>query len=877
VGFRLAARLARREIFRRPGRTFLVALLVALPVAGMTVAAVMVRTQHETPLQRWQQQYGRADASVTSAHPLVPGRGILAQLPEATTADGMNYVETRLVRTARGRLSMPTISTLAASDPVTQGILQIMSGRAPTTTGEVFLTRDAAHQLGVAPGDTLHLVRPARRSFKVTGVGELAAQWGQVGMVLPSGAPYPWKSSNIYPSVSTLINFASPPSSALLQRILVSPVAKATGLTISPALVAPQFDSNATDAAKKVRWSWVFGALALTVVGIVIAAAFAVGARRQLVTLGQLSGNGAPPKVLRRVLYLQGTGTGVVGALLGVGLGALTLALLAPHADQLFQRDVHPYIVRPVDVVPIVLLGVVTATVAALVPARAAGRVPVLAALAGRRPLGRVPRWIPATGALVATGGLALLGLAVINGRNADGAGSHSDVWLLTAIVGGVCVLLGACAIAPLYVSMLEPAATRTRGSWRVATRSLARQRTRTSAVVSAIAATGALVIAASSLLLAAHNHDTSRSQSQPGTVRANEVQLSGHGTRVGSNPPPATFAAAVAKVLPHSNRFQLQIPFRPNASWEFTGFRSDHPTAADVVVLDSGGVIYGTRHANAGNSAPVGIADRAFIAEYGLSTSDQHELARSGALVLANTRGRATLELVTHGAPHLAAPRPQALDAVMVDARQYRTGQLPSVFVTPAKAAQLGMTVKPSTVVLRAKHALTTDQRNRISNIAITAAQAVPNQQNPGINFEFYIPPTARVPLRLEWLLVGVALVVTLLVVAVNLALSATETRDERDVLIIVGAPPGVMSRTNGYKATLLTVMGVILAIPVGLLPVAVFVAASHKGLHFAFPASVVALLVIALPLVAGLVTTGASRLALRVRPVHISTMAFD
>ena len=61
---------------------------------------------------------------------------------------------------------------------------------------------------------------------------------------------------------------------------------------------------------------------------------------------------------------------------------------------------------------------------------------------------------------------------------------------------------------------------------------------------------------------------------------------------------------------------------------------------------------------------------------------------------------------------------------------------------------------------MLRAAHALTTDQRDRISNIAITAAHAAPDQQNPGINFQFYIPPTARVPLHLEWLLVGVALV---------------------------------------------------------------------------------------------------------------------
>ena len=51
--------------------------------------------------------------------------------------------------------------------------------------------------------------------------------------------------------------------------------------------------SRTTTRGEAVRWSLVLGAVVLTVVGIVISAAFAVGARRQLVTLGQLSASGA--------------------------------------------------------------------------------------------------------------------------------------------------------------------------------------------------------------------------------------------------------------------------------------------------------------------------------------------------------------------------------------------------------------------------------------------------------------------------------------------------------------------------------------------------------------------------------------------------------
>ena len=81
--------------------------------------------------------------------------------------------------------------------------------------------------------------------------------------------------------------------------------------------------------------------------------------------------------------------TGIFGALLGVGLGAGALAVLASHVDQIFRKDLQPYNVRPSDLVPIIVLGVVTATIAALLPARTTSRIPVLAALSGADRSGR--------------------------------------------------------------------------------------------------------------------------------------------------------------------------------------------------------------------------------------------------------------------------------------------------------------------------------------------------------------------------------------------------------------------------------------------------------------------------------------------------------
>lgn len=864
VGFRLATRLARREVLRRPGRTLLVAMLVAMPVAGMLVADVLVRTEHETPLQLWRSQYGMADAvvSYTNAPPTGPSR-VATLLAKSRIVAGTYYVDGRLLRTVDSRLSNLTIESLPMSDPITHGIVQMMSGRPPAGGNEVFLTRVAARQLGVRAGDTLRLARPARHSFLVTGVGEMASDWGRGEMVLPTGVQLPWKPLPFGPEAKVqLVDLPENVRPVQLTRLLASHEAARWSLQVSPALVASPPDIYTTaDTARKIRWSWVVGALVLTVAGIVIAAAFAAGARRQLVTLGQLAANGAPPKTLRRVLFLQGTWTGFAGALLGLGLGAASLAALAPHIDRIFGKDLQPYTVSASDLIPIFVLGLVTATVAALLPARTTSRIPVLSAIAGRRPLGRVPRWLPITGACVATGGLALFGLAVLgaNGRSSSVRAGHWQVWALTAIAGGVAVLLGACAIAPAYVSVLEPAAGRASGSGRIAMRSLARQRTRTGAVVSAIAATSALAIAASALVLSAHVKNDRAAR----YIRPNEVQIYGTGAD-NATAPPASLVAAEQKVLPHSVRFQLTVATLANTSWSIQRVVPDHtgsnPSANDIV----------------GGDVSAAIADRSTVVEYGLSSHDREQLTAAGALLLGPLSGRVVIALITHVAPNVAAPPPREFQAALVDGRNYPLGSLPSLLLTPATARRLGMTPQASTVVLRTKNALTTDLRNQVTNVFAEALDSAAGRGLPA-NVNYYTPPGGVDPLLIQWVLLGIALVLVLFVVAVNLALSATETRDERDVLTIVGASPGSLRRANGFKALLLTFMGAVLAIPVGFLPVAVFTATDTRNVPLVFPWQVVAALVVALPIVAGLVTTAASGVALRVRPVRISTMAYD
>jgi len=104
---------------------------------------------------------------------------------------------------------------------------------------------------------------------------------------------------------------------------------------------------------------------------------------------------------------------------------------------------------------------------------------------------------------------------------------------------------------------------------------------------------------------------------------------------------------------------------------------------------------------------------------------------------------------------------------------------------------------------------------------------------------------------------------VLALLVVAIGLALAAAESCDERDVLAVLGAPPRTLRRTNGGKAFLLTLLGGAVAVPVGLLPVAVVTRVARDGFPVVVPWRTIGLVVVAVLLLAA--------------AVRVSTATFD
>ena len=246
-------------------------------------------------------------------------------------------------------------------------------------------------------------------------------------------------------------------------------------------------------------------------------------------------------------------------------------------------------------------------------------------------------------------------------------------------------------------MSVLEPAAARARGSWRVATRSLARQRTRTECGgLGDRRDCGAHHCGASALFIAA-----ARAQGRTAVHAHRRGAGFGLGRDGGGDPPPAQFVADVEKVLPKSTRFQLQVPFRPNTSWTLARVTLDEPAGKDLwVSLHDGNSINVTPGATTASPDPAGgpqpstyaaIADRALITHYALSSPDRRVLEQRGALALANATGRATLSIVTHVPPGVAPPPGRKVTVPMVDGRKYLAVALPGLLVTPEKARSSG------------------------------------------------------------------------------------------------------------------------------------------------------------------------------------------
>lgn len=863
---RLPLRIARREVRRRPGRTALVALLVAVPVAGMVLATVIIHTGGHTPAEEWAEDNGQADAVLFDAPTSESAQG----LPEGSRVVEVSSTYFRS-RTADGLRSDMEVFDLPLNDPLTAGIQELVDGRAPTDVGEVAVSRSVARRLHVGVGDALDLERPDL-TLSVVGIVEKVSCIGCPSVLVAPGTLPATLTDRYGEGVRTLVDLPERGRRQLDELRLLDHIE----------LRADALAQGDGDADRSVQWSLVMGAIALTVVGIVISAAFAVGARRQLVTLGQLSASGAPPAAIRAALVLQGTVAGVIGAVLGLAIAAGVLLTCRGLFETLMDERIDRYAIEVSDVVLATLIGVVAATVSALLPARTAARIPTLAALAGRRPLAPVSRRLLAGGFGAMVGGLALLGLAVVGSRS----GGDGDLWAFVASVGGVAELLGACAIAPSIVARLEPLAHRLRGALRLGARSLARNRARTGAVVSAVAAAGALAVAAGALMLGgtANEHDD-LSLPDDAVLLARQAFDPATGAPTDAGLPDGEALADAREILVGAEEITIHGTVQPGAA------RPDHrPWLIELDVAkrgSEGGDPVELGPGFVGPTGPIGpvgskevmatnAADQVIVADDALL-----DAIRAGAALRGALEDTGIVLLTEFGNPDLVVTPPGASEPLAARAVHHRfgLGYMTRLLISPQKVDALGLDTVPAGILFHLPSAITDAQRDGLEDLQFDNGFA---NRSSVLTVQWDNGRSGPTPLQVELILSGIALVFSLFVVGVSLALAAAESKDERDILTIAGAPPNALARSAGARAWLLAAIGGAMAVPVGFLPVIVFSYASHDQLvderfPLVFPSRTVLMLVLVVPAIVCAVSFASSAAAQRLRPVRVSTATFE
>ena len=884
AGWRVALRLARRDAWRARGRSLLVVVLIALPVATVTTvdlyahASEAARSMSANALA---QLGNSADAlvSTTSASavaqgytggpvttlaegtPPTPDR-ILAALPAGSrlVPEG-SMVATAIERDGWGLAGSVWVSDV--NDPLVAGMWRLRSGRLPHALDEVALTDTAASRLHTSIGDRITLTPPGEGGASVTAtlVGLTAASWlGGYGVLLPGAItvrPDPAAAQPAYlAEVSSGLTWGDVRALNAIGAFVIS----RSVIADPPAFCAENVlcgDSGpvpgAVDSAPAASPDDVAQAVALGVVAVVLVVlqvallagpAFAVSLRRRQRELGLLGASGADTAELRRTMLASGVVLGLVGAALGLLVGwAVTRALGATALFDLATADFRMPSPPP-ELLALAVLGTLAAVAAALVPAVSAGRGDVVDSLRGRRPVPPVSRRTPVTGLAIGMVGL---------------AGMFYGVRALEPVVLGVSIIvaeLGLVLVMPALVTAFAVV-----GRWlplapRLAVRDAGRHRMRTTAAACAIAAA-----AAGSVATAAWAQSSALDRTSANVVWVDGTVLTlvpgpdaGTEMRVDATQVSTVAAAALPGAL--MTRVVELAPVSAKDPWGGDWrcvMPGPHPADGTGEVDCSG------RGTSMGwfNTGIALIEDPAALpAVLGpLAPNDDAIAALQAGKALVLTPGTTDPQgrLSLREQQYDDQGYPKAGQLVTVPAMEIRTGAVPvNVLVGPA-ALEAGMPLhglvkeRDSTLVVEPAQADSADQPTAVDTLTLAYAKAGLTNVSPTT----FRPSEDSLTLVLG-IAVGATMLLSLLAGLTVTGLALSDGRVDLATLAAVGAQPAIRRRmaasTAGFIAAVGCSAGALSGIVAARLLVPLFTRA--EGSVFVMPWAVFTLTIIGIPL---------------------------
>lgn len=862
TGWRPALRIAVRSARRSPGRSLLVALLVGVPVAGATTADMLYRTIGDNPAARTERLLGPADAVVA----VTP----YERLPDyEPTPYGDYYGNLRNVQRDRNRevdlaTLLPTGSRFVkipsrqsirlvtdegdidtdlatyADDPMTNGHLDMLAGSAPSGDS-VVVTVPLAERLSLLDDDGdlvagAPIALPGGPSAEVVG---LAVDPGCLSCDLVGARPdsalavaageratrsgwYPYDTGAVDPD-AVLVDL---PDGVDAFAVAQSLAGHGVALTPRDVYVHPEdyelFPGGdgavSSDNLRAAALVALIVGLGLLEVVLLAGAAFAVGAKRQVRDLGLVQAQGGTPRHVRRIVLAQGLLLGVVGAVLGLLVGAAVTVAGTPLWERAANASISGWRAGWPELALAGSVGVLSGLAAAVVPAFGASRLTPVAALAARFRTAKASTRTPAVGLVVlATGlvtgsiGSVLLAdaFATYQRRLSQAAEGRyipdpTPSLPVALILGGFAlVAVGLVFAVPALVAVTARLGRILPVSARLAFRDAARHRHRTGPATTAITVAVAASVVAAFVVLGSENkarmdwspsHPLGSALVQPG------AQVStANGDWLGEVSESVAQAVPGTTVTPIDSALRLSSGGTPSLER-----RGGPPSQRDVIYAwvrlgppRCGGCVAMQTEVAVGDAALVEVLTD------GTGTDAAADAFAAGSAVVFHPG--AVDEAGTVRLPGGRPGDPVQVPAVVIE-RPLDYRSLPGVVLPAPLAHELGIATRTTGALLVPDHELSQVERDQL-----TAAAG-----DSGASIEFEEGFERTYALTLLGLAAGSALV-TLLGVAISVALSAAEGRADLTTLAAIGAPPRRRRALAAAQALLIGGLGCLLGLGLG------------------------------------------------------------
>lgn len=782
------------RLFRREWRQQLlvIALLTVAVAATVWGAGVAANTPPANPNGG---TYGTASALIslsgTDPHLAADIAAIQRQYRPADVIENQGL--------ASGTVQAVWLRAQNPGGPYGRPLLALVSGHYPIGPGQVAMTGSVAALYGVGIDGTWHA---DGRSWRVTGIVENPSNLlDEFALVAPGQLTAPAQ-------VSILVGTSHVHGLPAAASVSYPPPPRGSSPGISPATIV-----------------LAVAVLGMVFTGLVAVAGFTVMAQRRLRALGMLSALGATEANVRLVMAANGVMVGLSGVSAGTLIGLAAWFVYAPRLQAFTAHTVDPLNLPWWLIIIVMVLGVVTATVAAVQPARAAVRLPVLAALSGRRPQPRAVRRPAKLGA-----GLLLAGVFFLLISGGLGSQSSGNLLLgMAAIAAGISLLAPMCLVVLTGLAgSLAPVAIR------IALRDLVRYRARSGA---ALAATSFAVFLAMLICMVASIRfaDVLDWTGPNLTTSQLIVYTSYYPTSVGPGTAPSQAELQVlhAKV----DSFAAALDARAVLALDEAG------TAVPATSGSPGGLAGATLQAGPHDNkftGPVYVATPALLAEYGIKPSQ----IRADTDILTMRPGLASLSGIylvwgTDSAQpgahsSIASPPMQTFSSLPSGT------SAPNTVLTTQAVRRLHLRLIPYGWLIQAPAPLTATQISAARELAISSDATIETKSGELGLGEISDGATA----------VGILLALGVLVMTVGLIRS--EATGDLRTLTATGASSGIRRTIVGATAGVIGLLGAILGTVAAAIAALAWAKSSLSAIFGGIPAIDFLLILVGLPVVA-------------------------